>query len=95
MPNTKQKKNKVKKLKENETYLIFWKDSKSEDGWKDRKEMKDSFLDKTLEMVTVGLFLKETKESFVFTMSITEDFDLVDYSLQIPKVAITEIKILK
>ena len=79
------------KLKENKIYQVFWKDSKAEDGWKDRQKMKDNFKDKTLDMETVGFFLKETKESLVFTMSITECFDLVDYSLQIPKVAITKI----
>lgn len=79
------------RLIEDKLYLITWIDAHAHSGWCDRQEMIDLCDKQDLTIETVGFFLKDTRDSLCFTMSIDKSAKTVDYVMQIPKIAIKKI----
>ena len=89
---------KIDRLKPWTIIEIFWIDSMALSRWHHEDDARDSTKDDDLKHKTVGYFFKATKASIAVVQS-KSDYENkkgnVDAVMQIPRVAITKVRILK
>jgi len=82
-------------MKPNQKYEIFWQDCEHQTDWIPFKEVDQKIIEAEKPIQSVGYFIKETKDSLVFTSGINLSgetyFDLV----VIPLRAVIKIKLIK
>jgi len=83
------------KLKPNSKYEIFWQDCEHQTDWIPFNDIDKKIIEAEKPIQTVGYFVKETKDSYVFTSGINLSgetyFDLV----VIPRKVVIKIKLIK
>ena len=82
---------KIKKSHIGKPFLIEWNDAtKVAGGWIDKEEVLERAKDKRMMIYTTGFLVAETKLSFIFTFGKDEEDSIYDFTVQIPKSAITK-----
>lgn len=83
------------KLKTGNKYELFWQDCEHTTDWISFNDIDKKIIEAEKPIKTVGYFIKETKDSYIFTSGINQSgeeyFDLV----VIPRKVVIKIKLIK